>query len=533
MHAICNRIKRLDMNTSLKQTIFVTTVSLVTGLLFVTPYFTDTPINNFTDILTVTAYWGVVFIANTLIIGAISSYRLLFAVCFPIYSLLGAALAYARIAYKATLTPMLIDASLHNDWNTSMELITINTVLFVLLILSLSVGAVILRYRMSNKHALLQLLICLVSFTLFYNSSFRIKRGLQQRFPVILYASYIEYNKTYKISEVRFNPDLRTSTTPVTDSLTVVFVIGESLRANNLSLNGYQRNTTPRLSAESNIVSLPNIYSEYTYTNRSIPHIMTRADSITEDYAFNEYSFISSFAVENYATAWLSNQDIADTYAAFVSECDTSVFVHPEKSVFTFYNWYDIDMLPILERRLNEGNPHELIVMHTIGNHWYYNNHYPDSLARFTPITKSRETNSNTPEEIINSYDNAVLATDLFLAECIDKLRNHNAILIYLSDHGEALGENDEWLHANDSEWIKNPACLVWYSDAYRANYPDKIEALKLNKDLRFRTDFLYHSILHCAEIQTNLIDSSQVIFHPQKMPTDTLNTLNYTYMPN
>lgn len=156
-------------------------------------------------------------------------------------------------------------------------------------------------------------------------------------------------------------------------------------------------------------------------------------------------------------------------------------------------------------------------MIHTIGNHWYYNNHYPDSLAIFRPITQSREIHSNTPEEIINSYDNAILATDRLLYEIIKALCNKNALLIFLSDHGEALGENDMWLHASEDESIRNPACIVWYSDEYLKHNSTKIEALRQNADKRFRTDFLYHSILYSADNQSEIIDTSLSIFKKTK----------------
>ncbi len=63
------------------------------------------------------------------------------------------------------------------------------------------------------------------------------------------------------------------------DTLTVVLVLGEALRADHLGINGYNRATTPRLEEE-NILSLKNVYSEWTHTNQSIPYILTRADSL-------------------------------------------------------------------------------------------------------------------------------------------------------------------------------------------------------------------------------------------------------------
>jgi glucan phosphoethanolaminetransferase (alkaline phosphatase superfamily) len=87
------------------------------------------------------------------------------------------------------------------------------------------------------------------------------------------------------------------------------------------------------------------------------------------------------------------------------------------------------------------------------------------------------------------------------------------ALVIYLSDHGESLGEDGYWLHAAGAEETKNPACLIWYSDRFAQLYPDKIETLHANKNNRYRTDFLFHSILSAAGIVVANTDSTINIF--------------------
>ena len=79
----------------------------------------------------------------------------------------------------------------------------------------------------------------------------------------------------------------------------------------------------------------------------------------------------------------------------------------------------------------------------------------------------------------MNSYDNTILYTDCFLHQLIEELRDEVAILIYLSDHGESLGENEKYLHAEDNEPLHYPAAFVWYSVKYENLFPQKIEAMK------------------------------------------------------
>ena len=91
---------------------------------------------------------------------------------------------------------------------------------------------------------------------------------------------------------------------------------------------------------------------------------------------------------------------------------------------------------------------------------------------------------------------------DFFVDSLIASIANKKAIVIYQSDHGEALGEEGEFLHANETEMAKHPACFIWYSDAYAEMYPDKIKALIANKDKRYRTDYLFYSILLATGIE-------------------------------
>jgi glucan phosphoethanolaminetransferase (alkaline phosphatase superfamily) len=283
-----------------------------------------------------------------------------------------------------------------------------------------------------------------------------------------------------------------------------------------MQLNGYHRNTNPKLSERHDVYSFTGIFSEYTHTNRSLPHILTRADSVNTERAFQEKSLISLFVQCGFKTAWISNQDPAATYVSFINECDTVAYVHPEMSVYNYNNWLDEDMLPYIEKMIPEKFNKRLYILHTIGSHWYYNNHYSSDYEIFKPITKSRIISQNTPDQIINSYDNTVLYTDFFVNEVIKLFESKNAVVIFLSDHGELLGEDGMWLHASDHDALKNPAMFVWFSDAYLSRNKLIINAIKHNRLKFYRTDFFYHSVLSAAGIKSETISMDLNIFKIQ-----------------
>jgi glucan phosphoethanolaminetransferase (alkaline phosphatase superfamily) len=137
----------------------------------------------------------------------------------------------------------------------------------------------------------------------------------------------------------------------------------------------------------------------------------------------------------------------------------------------------------------------------------------PDEYNYFQPVTDNRVVTNNTPEAVINSYDNTIRYTDFVLDSVIERMEKRCAMVIYLSDHGESLGENGYWLHAAGAEETKYPACIIWYSYAFAQQYPDKIEALHANKNNHYRTDFLFHSVLSAAGISVADKDSTIHIF--------------------
>lgn len=496
--------------------LFVLCCTLWSGLFFVIPDFIDNADVGIFGSFIKAGYLILVCIATFILLYITAINKYLFAVFLPLFATVGTLVSYYRYAYKATLTPAIIDAALHNDIGTSLDVLS--PFLFIYLAINILIAILAIKYRwkkISVPHPIVHFSIAIILFVLFFKIDNRITVNVAQHFPYNVYFNIELYNELHEdIATNRINPDTTAVVAPCNDTLIVAFVLGESLRADHLSLNGYNRETTPLLSKQRNLISFPNIYSEYTLTNRSLPHILTRADSANVQRAFEETSFVPQFTKNGFNSAWISNQDPADTYISFIRECDTTVYAHPEKTVYVLSNWLDEDLLPITEQFIKGNKTRQLLILHTIGSHWYYNNHVSQPFEKYKPTTTNRVVALNEPENIINSYDNTVFYTDYFLNRLITSLDNKRAIIIFLSDHGEALGENGEWLHANDNPAIKRPACLVWCSDCYIQSYPDKWDALQLNKQKRYRTDFLFHSILSAANISTPILDNSLNIFY-------------------
>ena len=155
-----------------------------------------------------------------------------------------------------------------------------------------------------------------------------------------------------------------------------------------------------------------------------------------------------------------------------------------------------------------------MIILHTVGSHWYYNTHFTDEYQKFMPITNSKILSSNTFEQIRNSYDNTILYSDYFWNQVINRLRKTNAILIYLLDLGECLVDYVYFIYGCFViVFLYLLGCFVWYSDIFASKYSSKVDALLSNKDKRYKSYFLFHSILDAADIKTAYVENHLNIF--------------------
>lgn len=118
-----------------------------------------------------------------------------------------------------------------------------------------------------------------------------------------------------------------------------------------------------------------------------------------------------------------------------------------------------------------------MIVLHTIGSHGpTYYNRYPPQFRKFTPTCDTNEIQTCTKEQLVNTYDNTLVYVDYIVDKAINLLKEHQdkftTSLVYLSDHGESLGENGIYLHglpyaiAPDSQ--KQVPMLLWLSEDYQ-----------------------------------------------------------------
>lgn len=490
------------MRNGLSYLLWVLCATLWAIVCFIIPDFADNPIGDWRSLLSVIAYILSVGIFQFFILFLIGTNKYICATLFPTYALLGSIWSYYRLFYHVSITPLLIDAAVNTSMQEASGVISAMLIIWVSLNILISASFCIVRFRkIQYSLPYWTWIVVLFLAIAYYLPIPRLKEGLSTRFPLNVVYSIGGYISDMKIVATdRQMPPIVSAEIP--DSLIVIAVLGEATRADHMQLNGYNRPTNPLLSSRTNIVSLPHIFSPYTSTTKCIPHIITRADSAHAEYAYKENSFVSVFRQNSFHTVWLANQDVSKALFDFLQETDTTQYTYAAIKQSLYGEWMDSELLPLADIYITR-HARQLIVLHTVGSHWLYDCHVPKGYNIFQPTITNRDVRQNSLEQIINSYDNTIVYLDAFLSSLIDRLENYPAILLYLSDHGESLGEEGRFLHAQENAPEEQyPAAIVWYSDSYAKAYPEKIKALIANKDKRYRTDYLFYSILYAAGIE-------------------------------
>lgn len=286
----------------------------------------------------------------------------------------------------------------------------------------------------------------------------------------------------------------------------LVLVIGESARSHNFSLYGYERTTNPLL-ANDDITTFKAVASA-TSTTRAVKAIIEHTQT-------NElYEILPNYLYRTGVDVlWrTANWGEPPLHIADVEKVADLKVLYPEADAR-----YDGILLEGLSERIEVSTASKmLIVLHTSTSHGptYYKK-YPAEFERFTPVCTTVEMASADRQELINAYDNTILYTDYLLHSLIDELRqvtSRKCAMIYISDHGESLGENNIYMHGMVSasmaprEQLDIPF-IVWQSE-------DKRELKSLDEVGHYN---IFHSVMDYLDIVSPIYDPEKSIFQPHE----------------
>jgi glucan phosphoethanolaminetransferase (alkaline phosphatase superfamily) len=263
------------------------------------------------------------------------------------------------------------------------------------------------------------------------------------------------------------------------DGTLVVLVMGESVRSDHLGINGYARATTPRLAAlGTELLSFRDVVSRANWTEAAVPGILARP------LAQGRASLVHTYKEAGFDTAWLSNQEPFP----FASGADVAEFATNTRD---YHFRKDADLLPQFTSFIRQAGPRQFVVLHMAGSHIPYEERYDAPARKFVPTMRDLGIGAPRASDraaVINSYDNTIVELDNFLARIITLLRAQSkpAVLIYTSDHGENLFDDDRalFMHAQrgPTRHDTHVPLLVWMNARYRAAHPQAVQGLLRNQ---------------------------------------------------
>jgi len=297
--------------------------------------------------------------------------------------------------------------------------------------------------------------------------------------------------------------------------LMVVLVVGETARAANWGLNGYARQTTPQLAALP-VLNFSHVSSCGTDTETSVPCMFAPVGRRDYDEARirGSQSLLHVLARAGVAVHWRDNQSGCKGVCDGLSS-DTVLALNAP-GLCSEGHCLDEGLLFGLERRLASAQGAQLLVLHQLGNHGpSYFRRYPRSFAQFTPACENDDLQRCTREQIVNAYDNALLYTDHVLARLIALLAARadsvDSVVLYVSDHGESLGENRLFLHgmpyAIAPDVQTRVPMVMWLSGGAAPALGLDAACLQQQAGTPLGHDHLFHTLLGLLDVQTALYD--------------------------
>ena len=292
----------------------------------------------------------------------------------------------------------------------------------------------------------------------------------------------------------------------------IIMVVGETARADRFSLNGYKKLTNPLLAKE-NVVSFSNVSSCGTSTGVSVPCMFSvlGRQQYDKEKALHTENALEVLFENKVQILWRDNNSDSKGVA---TRLKYENFKTPTLNPVCDAECRDIGMLSGLDQYIAARKDQDiLIVLHQMGNHGpEYYRRYPPEFAKFKPMCMTGELQNCSQEEINNSYDNAILYTDYFLSEVIQLLKkydgSHETAMLYVSDHGESLGEKGFYLHAAPyafapKEQTHVPA-ILWLGK----HFDYSIDQAKPFKDYPLSHDDVFCSLLVAFELQTKTCET-------------------------
>ena len=310
----------------------------------------------------------------------------------------------------------------------------------------------------------------------------------------------------------------------------VVFIIGESLQRNFMSLYGYYLPTTPNLQAleqSGNLIAFSDVVSPGAKTNDVLKYVLNFGNYESEKqrpWSAN-LDIVNLARLANYETFWISNQERYGQWAvasgASAQMTDHSDFTN-QIPVYKYAYSLDEVMLPSIKNfksgarksplaRKDESSAAEaggaqmkdkFFILHLMGSHPSYEFRYPKSFAKFSAADISREPLDEGQKKELAHYLNTVAYNDFILSEIYKIFASDNTLIVYFSDHAQSLYQyRGKLIHGGINRFTLEIPLIFMASDKFKEQNADLWARIAAAKNRPFLNDDLIHAIAEILEM--------------------------------
>ena len=322
---------------------------------------------------------------------------------------------------------------------------------------------------------------------------------------------YLWVHECPDLRDYRQNPDVVVQSQDTPDN--IVLLLGESFTKLHSSLYGYDKLTNPLLATmaeKDEVYVYKNVSSACTSTIPAVQSLLASyIDSMADSIRWYKcLTLIEIMQKAGYRTYWLSNQSKTGIYdnevGRYADLCDEQYFVGDMHSGIK-RNDLDECLLPLIEDSVKYEYDKNFFIIQMMGSHRDYRLRYPEEYNRFQvedyAISHSRLSRKN--KEIVARYDNSILYNDYIVTEIMKRFEDKNAIVIYLSDHGQDVFDTSDDFFGHSPDHGFDIPFMFYPTPSFREKYAAIMESIKNNTETEYRTDSLMYTIMDIAGIET------------------------------
>lgn len=478
------------------------------------------------------------------ILLTLASFLRLHRLAVAIFVLLGAAVQYFILNFGIVMDRSMIDNILDTTPAESFALLSVRLVLSILfsgVLMAALAWWVKIRYpatlsrgvllrTVNITFSVLAILLVALLFYKDYASLFRnnkqLVKSLSPSNSLVASWSWYTHNRMDNLPLVKIGEDAQRDprmTQGAHKNLTIL-IVGETSRAANFSLGGYARETNPRLKHD-NVIYFPQTTSCGTATAISVPCMFSGMPRAHYDaqLAHHQEGLLDVIQRAGIQVLWNENDGGCKGACTRVPTQDKTAQKLPGQCING--ECYDEVLFDGLERYIDTLQGDGVIVLHTIGSHGpTYYRRYPPQFRKFTPTCDTNEIQTCSQAQLMNTYDNTVLYVDYIVDKAIKLLQSKQdkftTSLVYLSDHGESLGEDGIYLHGLPwsvaPQMQKHIPMLIWLSADYQKRYHINQQCLEKNADTHsYSQDNLFSTMLGLVGVNTHVYQEKDDILRP------------------